>query len=311
MNQKIAGVEKHIDDLKKELQKKDVLLSERLTKMKEDLSKNQQGVSGGMTKTDMKSIKEMMDKDNEEIVQFIQEFVDEKALHCITILQDLVNFSCTKKMSAIDWMIRNIEFVSPKLYKNMISVCKQIYISKNNSTTSLFFDQHQSNILETMQRLILETQTSNNAKGIQSLLPQYLSALEILLMSEYNQEIAMKLEYQDLLMGILNRPDLVLADKYKCLDCFALICMKGNFINKCIRNKDFAVFVANLINNLPQDIKATKSIYTIMKQCFISNVVTGIIVSNNQTIGTNLVKALTLSRNDVEVLSVHLEVIFF
>jgi hypothetical protein len=44
--------------------------------MKEDLSKNQGGF-GGMTQSNLKSIKKMMDKENEDIVQFMQEFVDE------------------------------------------------------------------------------------------------------------------------------------------------------------------------------------------------------------------------------------------
>jgi len=109
--------------------------------MKEELSKNKSGF-GGLTSSNMKSIKKMMDKENEDIVRFLQEFVDERALHCITILKDQNYYSCTKKMDCIDWMVRNIEFVSPKIFKNMLEVCKNIYFAKNRSTTSLFFDQH-------------------------------------------------------------------------------------------------------------------------------------------------------------------------
>jgi len=109
-------------------------------------------------------------------------------------------------------------------------------------------------------------------------------------------------------MGILNRADLDLADKYKCIDCFSLICMKGNLINKCVKNQKFASFCANLTNNLPQDIKATQSIYAIMKQCFQSNVVTEVIVNHNNKVGNNLIKALTLSRNDEKVLKSNLDV---
>lgn len=307
MNQKIGALEKEMIDLKNELKKKDVLLNERLTKMKEDLSKNKGGF-GGLTNSNMKSIKKMMDKENEDIVQFLQEFVDEEALHCITVLSDQATFTCTQKMDSIDWMVRNIEFVSPKIFKNMIKVCKDIYTAKNRSTTSLYYDQHQSIVLTTMKTLILETQVSNNPNGIQSLLPQYLGALEILLMSEFNQEQAMELEYQDLLMAIMNRPEMELAEKYKCIDCFSMICMRGNLINKCVKNKEFATFCANLTNKMPQDIKATKSIYAIMKQCFQSNVVTGVIVSYNQEVANNMIRALTLSRNDTDVLKSNLDV---
>ena len=102
-----------------------------------------------------------------------------------------------------------------------------------------------------MKTLILETQASSNPNGIQALLTQYLSAMEILLMSEFNQEQAMELEYQDLLMAIINKPEIELADKYKCIDCFSLICMRGNLINKCVKNEAFASFCANLTNNMP------------------------------------------------------------
>jgi hypothetical protein len=78
-----------------------------------------------------------------------------------------------------------------------------------------------------------------------------LSALEILMMSEYNQEQAIELEYHELLMGIMNRPDMDQTDKYKCIDCFSLICMRGNLINKSVRNEEFAAFVSKLTNNLP------------------------------------------------------------
>jgi hypothetical protein len=106
-------------------------------------------------------------------------------------------------------------------------------------------------ILITMKQLILDTQLgSTNASG-SHYLPSYLSALEILLMSEYNQELAMELEYQDLIIGILGRDDLDIADKYKCIDCFALICQKGNLINKCFKNQEFATFCANLTNKMP------------------------------------------------------------
>ena len=71
-----------------------MLLNDRLTKMKEDLSKNK-GSFGGLTNSNMKSIKKMLDKENEDIVQFLQEFVDEEALHCITILKDQATFTCT------------------------------------------------------------------------------------------------------------------------------------------------------------------------------------------------------------------------
>jgi hypothetical protein len=47
-----------------------------------------------------------------------------------------------------------------------------------------------------------------------------------------------------------------------------------------------------------------------MKQCFHSNVVTGVMVKHNKRVGVNMIQALTLSRNDEDVLTSNLEVNF-
>jgi hypothetical protein len=109
--------------------------------MKEDLSKNDKGGGfGGLTNSNLKVIKDIIKTEVEEVESFMKEFVNEQALHSITVLKDQLSLTCTQKMDSIDWMVRNIEFVSPKIFINMIKICKEIFTAKNKSTTSLYFD---------------------------------------------------------------------------------------------------------------------------------------------------------------------------
>lgn len=84
-------------------------------------------------------------------------------------------------------------------------------------------------------------------------------------MSPFNQELAMEMDFQVLLMDIFNRQDLEQAVKYKGIDCFQLLCAQRNLINRCIKNEDFAHFCANLTNLIPPDLAASQSIYKIMR----------------------------------------------
>ena len=54
-----------------------------------------------------------------EIFEFVQEFVNEEAMNCIRII-DSKQKTPTQKMDSIDWILRNNEFIAPKLYSNFV-----------------------------------------------------------------------------------------------------------------------------------------------------------------------------------------------
>lgn len=155
MNQKLASVEREIGDIKKEVRNNDLQQKDRVEQLREDVGKNK-GNFGGLTNTNIKAIKEMIEKETEDIWNFLTQFVNEEAVNCINTLKIEHKYTGNQKMDAIDWMIRNVEFVSGSIYSKMIDVCRQIYTSKNTSTTDVFFSQHESKVMNTIQKVILE-----------------------------------------------------------------------------------------------------------------------------------------------------------
>ena len=54
------------------------------------------------------------------------QFVNEIAVNCTSVVRDETK-SSTKKMDALDWYARNVEFVSSKLLQNFLACCHEIY----------------------------------------------------------------------------------------------------------------------------------------------------------------------------------------
>lgn len=54
------------------------------------------------------------------------EYVNEIAVNCISTVRDDIK-SVTKKMDAVDWYARNVEFVSSKIFSNFLICCHEIY----------------------------------------------------------------------------------------------------------------------------------------------------------------------------------------
>lgn len=50
---------------------------------------------------------------NDQIFEFIQEYVNEQAMNCVTLVCSK-NRDATCKFDQVDWMLRNTEFISPK-----------------------------------------------------------------------------------------------------------------------------------------------------------------------------------------------------
>lgn len=122
----------------------------------------------------------------------MQEFVNEEAMNCIRII-DSKQKTPTQKMDAIDWILRNNEFISPKLYSNFVQRCYELYNKSSTSQSSFFFIEHTSDILISFKKLIEESTGSYQGQGAKELLNKYLEMLSIALFSQFNVEQAIKL----------------------------------------------------------------------------------------------------------------------
>ena len=108
----ITSLKKEIDFLKSDLDRRELELKKEMETTSFPLSEVDS--SGNVTrKLDPAVIRKLIQSETTHIFEFIQEFVNEIALNSITIVKSNVK-DCTHKMDAIDWILRNIEFISPK-----------------------------------------------------------------------------------------------------------------------------------------------------------------------------------------------------
>jgi hypothetical protein len=104
------------------------------------------------------NIKQIIRKETEHIFEFIQEYVNEIAMNSVNIIRDDDKTS-SQKMEALDWTARNLEFISPKLFDSFINFSHEIHEAHQNtfSKNSFFSKDHQSSVMKSMRRLVLET----------------------------------------------------------------------------------------------------------------------------------------------------------
>jgi hypothetical protein len=112
-------------------------------------------------------VKRIVRDETEHIFDFIQEYVNEIAMDCIySIKSDLK--TTTQKMDCLDWLARNIEFVSLKLFDKLVKVCISLKDDvKNPKAKAIMFNSpHSSTVLVSLRRLVIETQDSLASEGI-------------------------------------------------------------------------------------------------------------------------------------------------
>jgi hypothetical protein len=68
-----------------------------------------------MNGENLNKIKAYINQETSHIQDFIQEYVNEQGMHYIRRMYNL-STTPTEMMDGADWFIRNIEFVSPKLF---------------------------------------------------------------------------------------------------------------------------------------------------------------------------------------------------
>lgn len=132
------------------------------------------------------------------------QYVNEIAVNCISIVRDETK-SVNRKMDALDWYARNVEFVSNKILANFLTCCHEIYETQESkfSKNTFFLLEHKSPVVKSLRKLIVETQDKCANEGIRAQLPLYLQLLEVALLSQHNIKKAVNLELHKVLVNIL------------------------------------------------------------------------------------------------------------
>lgn len=132
-------------------------------------------------------------QENDKLWDYVQEFVNEQACSRIKALKSL-EFTAREKHDSLEWMARNIEFVSPSLLKEAIDITRNTItgvdtsnIAKRNRT--IFLERHNSDVMISLMTLLKESETTDN-DALLNLVSGYLKLIDVLILSDFNLEQA-------------------------------------------------------------------------------------------------------------------------
>jgi hypothetical protein len=258
---------------------------------------------------DPRKLREFIKRETEHIFEFIQEFVNEIAINSITCVKSTVK-DTTAKMDSIDWMVRNIEFVSPKIYNNFIKMCHDIYQKNNTEKTSLYHMDHTSDVLFSLKKLILDTIEPNALTGIKKLCPAYLESLEVVCLNEANQAKAIEQQIHEILMNIITDPTVDETVSVRAEKSLSILLAKDNLIHKAIQKNHFVKWLANSLKKKSSDIVLTESRLNILALSFKSTAVTEMLLKHNVNLPNEVFKQLRQSKTSNVVLESNINCVY-
>jgi hypothetical protein len=173
-------------------------------------------------------------------------------------------------MDSLDWVSRNLEFISPKLFDSFLNFSHEIYETHKStfSKNSFFSEDHNSSVMKSLRRLVLETQDKGASDGVKRQLPQYLQLLEVSLMSKFNLKKGVKLEIHHVVVNIILSTDTTEVSRLQAQICFSRMLSYENIIHDMIEKPYFAHWMSTCLDNLPADVTLYSSAFKILRNAF-------------------------------------------
>ena len=305
----INQVYKEIARLKDEIQTRDIEYSKKFDEFsvsgpQTNQTKQETLVSG----EDPKKMREFIKMETEHIYDFIKEFVNEIALSHIRSIQSRRK-GTTDKMESLDWMTRNNEFVSPKLFARFVRVCHDIYDKSGQEKTAMYFADHDSDVLLNIRDALLEAIKPNTNEMVKGYLPNYLEALEIALLNEYNQERGVEIGIHDIMITVITG-EVDEGVSLRAEKCMSILLAKDTLIQKCVGKTVFVKWLANCLRKKNSDIILAESRLNILAMAFKSTPVTENILKHNNNLANEVVKQLRSSKASNAVLEANVQAFY-
>ena len=197
-------IEKFEKNSEEKIQRVKYELDERIKVLEKNYKQyrvEQQMNKGGGTSLPS-NIKELIHLETDHIYDFMQEFVNEMASNCIYSIKN-PNKLATEKMDCIDFMVRNIEFVSAKLFDLFEETCFDLFKIKNSPVSNFYHSVHKSNINDTLVRIFESIGNSNMDGAAKKWMPRYLEVSEIVLLSKFNQNALFEMNFHKILINLV------------------------------------------------------------------------------------------------------------
>lgn len=189
-----------------------------------------------------------------------------------------------------------------------MNICAEINNKSNPEKKTLYHMNHNSDVLVSMRRLIVETISPKSSREMKDLLLQYLHVLKILLINEYNQREAIKLDLHDILVSITLTDKIERGVRFKAVDSLSFLIHQGNLVNKITKDNTFCEWLSGTLVDLPQDMFSTGRVLEIFIQCFKSSIVTKKLLDINENLVNQIIRILAKTKADHKALEANLKV---
>ena len=249
-------------------------------------------------------------KDVTRMTSFVNDIGNKQALECIEKMKDN-EISLDDKMDSLEWMVKNIRFISDNLTSTIIKLCQDMHKKGRSSKeyNILFKTKHNSPINSTLKKVLAEAIANREHESYTRCLHNQMDLLEIQLFSEFNLERCATLEVHVQLLGVIVEDTSNKIIRLQAQRNLALMFRKASVVRLTIKNVSFA----NILAYCAKDYKGSPhSIMFKLKMLSLALTLPDIcdfIIRLNNDIPVQLIDIIEITRNNREALGDNLSVI--
>lgn len=260
--------------------------------------------------------KQVMDEIN-RFSNMFRVFIDQNATEKIEILNNSSR-TPTDKFDALDWFARNSELISTHMIQELMECCYSEFEKMSNSTNKSFSSylkqEHSSQIVSTINRLLLSILDSPVENIKNNILINYLNITEVVLLSEFNRRKAAEINLaQVLLFFVLDKQNFNLLVNQVSLSCVSLALQDKIAVSKIVQDNKFLKFLAFALEDVTgkDRMRDKKSILMLLRAAFKTSGIPQLLINENDGIANMVILSMKECLDDQEIIKYHLKVSYY
>lgn len=256
---------------------------------------------------DKNTVRNLIAQEAKNMLEFFQEFVNEHAINCITIIKSKLR-TATEKFDRIDWMMRNVEFFSDNMFDNFVKICHDLRNSKDLNANMYKVDNN-SDIMSNIKKLI---EKNGNYESNSHVLA-YLRVLEIGFFSKFNKQTGLDIKIHESICSILVTTPINSEISIQAQVCINMIASEEMMATKMMAKASFAKWISLSFKEAANytDIRFTSGLFILVDQILKDSSATEALVHSNSDIGIDLINCLRGANDDTNYMEIKLKVNYF
>ena len=206
---------------------------------------------------------------------------------------------------------KNFFVIFSSLFNDFMNVCRDLSTSKSTDLKAFFLLKNHSSLISSLKKLIVEAIDTNQDKGASLLLPKYLKALEVALISEDNRLKAVDIKLYIVLGKYIQNSPIEESITQTCLKCLLDLSSIELMPTKMLAKASFARWLSLIFQNSnnSEHLSSMIQIFQLVRVVFKDSNAIEIILNNNQGLPCDLFEYLAITKTaNTEVLEAHLNV---